>query len=237
MRRYMYEYGITLDAFEGFSINAHNNGKKNPFAMYRNVIKAGAFANAPMIAEPISLFDSAPDGDGAAAVVITSLERAEDLIAKPVKIAGSGAATDTLALQGRTHPLYLEAVSRSTQKALKQARLTLQDIHSIELHDAFTILAVLSLEAMGLSDLGHGWEWAMNMGEQISLMGKLPICTFGGLKSRGNAAGASGVYQAVEAVLQLRGEAEANQIATSTNILIQNLGGLGSTAVTHILQI
>jgi acetyl-CoA C-acetyltransferase len=237
IRRYMHEYDVPLSAFEGFSINAHANGKKNPMAMYRNAIKAGAFANAPMIAEPVSLFDSAPDGDGAAAIVITALERAEDLVAKPIKIVGSAAATDTLALQHRSHPLYLEAVNISANKALAQAKLELSDVQAMELHDAFTILTVLSLEAMGLAERGRGWELAANQGEQISLTGKLPLCTFGGLKSRGNAAGAAGVYQAVEATLQLRGEAGANQIATPSNILIQNIGGLGSTVATHILSI
>ncbi|MDQ7035461.1 MAG: hypothetical protein Q9P01_11670, partial [Anaerolineae bacterium] len=65
MRRYMYEYGLELSDFEGFSINAHANGKRNQYAMYRNTIRDGAFAHAPMVAAPVNLFDSAPDGDGA----------------------------------------------------------------------------------------------------------------------------------------------------------------------------
>ena len=83
MRRYMHEYGVELSAFENFSINAHANGGKNENAMYRNKIKPGAFAKAPMIADPVSLFDSAPDADGAAAVILTSAERAADLVPQP----------------------------------------------------------------------------------------------------------------------------------------------------------
>lgn len=235
MRRYMFEYGIELSAFEGFSLNAHANGSRNQHAMYRNVLRAGAFGKAPMVAEPVSLFDSAPDGDGAAAVILTTSERAADLVAKPVKIVGSAAATDTLALQDRQDLLYLKAADLSAFKAYQQAGLTASDIDLFELHDAFTILSALTLEATGFAQRGEGWKLAQNNGEMLTLNGHLPISTFGGLKSRGNPAGATGIYQAVEACLQLRNEAGDNQVPNARIACIQNLGGLGSTAVTHIL--
>lgn len=235
MRRYMYEYQLSLDAFEGFSINAHANGRRNLNAMYRNAIKAGAFAKAPMVAAPVSLFDSAPDGDGAAAVVLTRYENAEDLVDRPVRILASAMATDTLSLQERAQPLFLSAVQKSVEKALRQANLTLSDIHMLELHDAFTILSVLTLEAAGWSLPGEGWKWGSEQGAAISLTGKLPLSTFGGLKSRGNPAGATGVYQAVEAVMQLHQIAGDNQVRDVERVMVQNMGGLGSTVVTHIL--
>ena len=92
MRRYLYEYNVELSQFEGFSVNAHRNGSRNPYAMYRNLLRAGSFSKAPMIAEPISLFDSAPDADGAAAVVLSRAEHAVDLVPKPVLLAGSAVA-------------------------------------------------------------------------------------------------------------------------------------------------
>ncbi len=237
MRRYMHEYGVELQHFEGFTMNAHTNGKANPLAMYRNLIKAGSFQNAPMVAEPVSLFDSAPDGDGAAVVILMPLEKAEDRVAHPIKIIGSAVATDTLAIQDRENLLRLGAVEQSFNKVLAQAGIKREDIHFAELHDAFTILSALSLEAMGFSDVGKGHEWGANTGESISLKGRLPVSTFGGLKSRGNPHGASGVYQAVEACLQLRGEAGNNQVAHEPKIgLIQSIGGIGSTVATHILQ-
>ncbi|MFZ4812919.1 MAG: thiolase C-terminal domain-containing protein [Phototrophicaceae bacterium] len=237
MRRYMHEYGLDLSAFEGFSLNAHHNGSLNPNAMYRNRLKAGAFAKAPMISDPVSLFDSAPDADGAAAVILTSTERALDRVAKPIQIVGSAAATDIFALHDRKDPLFLAAVALSTQKAFQQADLTPDAVDLFELHDAYTILAALSLEAAGYAERGTGWQLATNGGEAIALTGKLPLSTWGGLKSRGNPAGATGVYQAVEATLQLRGEAGANQVANAQVALIQNLGGLASTAITHLLQV
>ncbi len=235
MRRYMHEYGVDLSAFENFSINAHANGGKNANAMYRNQIKPGAFARAPMISEPVSLFDSAPDADGAAAVIITSGERAGDLVPRPVEILGSAAASDTLALAERADLLDLSAVRASVYRAFQQAGVTHRDIDLFELHDAFTILSALTLEAAGFAERGQGWKLAKD--GQIGLAGELPLCTFGGLKSRGNPVGATGVYQAVEAALQLRGAAGANQVADARVALIQNIGGFGSTAITHILSV
>ncbi len=232
MRRYMHDYGVDLAAFEGFSINAHANGKRNPLAMYRNIIKAGAFAKAPFVSDPVNLFDGAPDADGAAAVILAPLDWAMDRVGQPIKIAGSAVATDTLALHDRKDPLYLKAVALSTQKALAQADKTRDQLDLLELHDAFTILTTLAFEAMGYADRGAGWR----LTEKIGLTGELPISTFGGLKSRGNPIGATGVYQAVEAVLQLRGEANENQVSNAKTALIQNLGGIATTAITHILE-
>jgi acetyl-CoA C-acetyltransferase len=147
-------------------------------------------------------------------------------------ITGSGAASDTLALHDRDDLFALKAVQLSTQKALAQAGIDRDALDLFEMHDAYTILSVLALEAAGFALRGEGWKLAA----QIGLDGVLPISTFGGLKSRGNPVGATGVYQAVEAVLQLRGTAGANQVADAKVALIQSIGGLASTAITHVLQ-
>jgi acetyl-CoA C-acetyltransferase len=234
MRRYMHEYNLGLDAFEGFSINAHANGARSDYAMFRNSIKPGRFAGAPLVSDPVNLFDSAPDADGAAALVITTAERAGDLVPHPIRITASAAATDTLALHDRGDLLFLKAAHLSAFKACRQAGIQPSDIDLFELHDAYTILSTLTLEATGFAERGEGWKLAQS--NAIGLSGSLPISTFGGLKSRGNPAGAAGVYQAVEACLQLRGEAGMNQVANARIAMLQNLGGLGSTAITHILQ-
>lgn len=235
MRRYMHEYGLELSAFEGFSINAHANGGRNNYAMFKNSIKPGRFANAPMISDPVSLFDNAPDADGAAAVILTSYNRAVDMVPQPVKITGSSAATDTLTLHDRSDLLYLKAANISAHKAYARAGISAKDVNLFELHDAYTVISALTLEATGFADRGEGWKLAQS--NAISLTGSIPISTFGGLKARGNPMGATGVYQAVEASLQLRGKAGANQVANAKTALIQNMGGLGSTAIAHILQI
>lgn len=235
MRRYMHEYDVPLSAFEGFSVNAHNNGKLNPHAMYRNTLREGAFSKAPMVSDPVSLFDGAPDGDGAAALIITSADSAPDKVAQPIRITGSSVATDKFMLQEREDLLWFSAVKKSVDSVLAQADISSDEIDLFEAHDAFTILSTLSLEAAGYAERGTGWKMAEN--GQIFRDGKLPISTFGGLKSRGNPAGASGIYQAVEAVLQLRTLAGDNQINEAKIAMIQSIGGLASTVATHILQI
>jgi acetyl-CoA C-acetyltransferase len=203
--------------------------------MFRNTLKPGAFAKAGMVADPVSLFDGAPDADGAAAIILTAAEQAADMVPQPVRITGSAAATDTLTLHDRADLLYLKAAHLSAYKAYAQAGIQPSDVDLFELHDAYTVLSALILEATGYAERGAGWKLAQE--GAIGLNGSLPISTFGGLKSRGNPVGATGIYQAVEACLQLRGEAGANQVAEARTALIQNLGGLASTAVTHVLQI
>lgn len=234
MRRYMHEHGVALEQFEGFSINAHTNGSTNPFAMYRNKLRPGAFAKAPVVAEPVNLFDSAPEGDGAAAVVLTTSERALDSVPKPVLVRGSAAATDALALHNRRDLLFLQAANLAAGRAYEQAGIGPDAIDLAELHDSYTVLTALQLEAAGFAARGEGWTLAAE--GALGRDGRLPISTFGGLKARGNPLGATGVYQAVEIARQLRQDAGDNQIADAHWALALNLGGLGGTAVAHIFE-
>lgn len=234
MKRYMHEYGVQLSDFAGFSVNAHNNGAGNPMAMFRNRIKPEAFTKASVLAEPVNLFDMAPLADGSAAIIVTSRERAGDMVPKPIHIAGSSLATDTLALHDRRNILRLEAAVRSAAQAMAQAGVSQEEINLFELHDAYTVLAALSLEACGFAEPGQGWQLARD--GAIGRNGRIPISTFGGLKARGNPVGATGVYQIVEVAKQLRGEAGDCQVEGATIGMAQNLGGSGATAVTHILK-
>jgi acetyl-CoA C-acetyltransferase len=234
MRRYMYEYHVNTSAFAGFSVNAHANSTTNPNAMYRNRITPEAFTKAPAIAPPVSLLDAAPEGDGAAALILTTTERARELATRPVRIKASAVATDALSLHDRPDPLFLTVASVSARKAYEQANIEPNDIDLFELHDSFTILTALTLEACGFAERGTGYQLACEEG--VGLKGKMPIATFGGLKARGHAGGATGVYQAVEATLQLRGQAGPNQVQGARLAMLQNIGGLGGTAVTHIFE-
>jgi acetyl-CoA C-acetyltransferase len=234
MRRYMHEYGVSLADFAGFSVNAHANAVGNPRAMYRNRVKPEAFAAAPMTAEPISLFDEAPAGDGAAAVIVTGSERAADMVARPVRILASALATDSLAIHDRRDRLWLSAAERSARLAFAQAGLSPADMDVVELHDSFTVMAALALEACGFAARGRGWELARD--GEIGRQGRVPISTFGGLKARGNPIGATGLYQIVEVALQVRGAAGDCQVPGARAGLAQNLGGMAATAVTHILS-
>jgi acetyl-CoA C-acetyltransferase len=226
MRRYMHTYGVALSDFAGFSVNAHANARGNPNAMFRNTITAEAFAKAAMVAEPVNMFDTAPDGDGAAALFLSAEPAA-------VRVAASAIATDTLALHDRPNLLEFEAARLSAERAYQKAGLKPDDIDLFELHDAFTVFAALSLEAAGFAPLGEGWRLAK---DSITRTGRIPISTMGGLKARGNPGGATGVYQVAEVALQLRGEAGPCQLEAARWGMAQCLGGAGATAVTHILE-
>lgn len=233
MRRYMEEYRYRKDDFAGFSINAHANGVNNPNARFRYPITAEAYAKSAMAADPINILDASAMGDGAAAVLLVPFERIADR-ENAIKVVGSGAATDSIAIHDRRDPLWLSAAELSAKKAYRQAGLTASDIDLFEVHDAFTIIEALSLEASGFAERGKGARWANP--ELISPHGKLPLATMGGLKARGHPVGATGIYQVVEATLQLRGEAGPNQVPGARIAMTQNIGGSGSNVYTHILR-
>lgn len=234
MQRYMYEYGYKREDFAGFAVNAHRNAVNNPSAMFRRAISAEAFARAKMIAEPVSLLDSSPIADGAAAVVLAPTDFAVAHGLPAVRIAGSASATDSVALHDRHDLLWLRAAEISAQRAYAQARIKPEDIDFFELHDAFTIMAALSLEAAGFASRGQGARLAME--GEITLAGRIPVCTMGGLKARGHPVGATGIYQVVEAAQQLTGQAGKNQLQGCQLGMTQNIGGSGAIVITHILE-
>lgn len=238
MKRYMHENNVPANGFTGFALTAHANGVANKNAMFRKAIKAETYAKAEMVSDPINMFDIAPNADGAAALVLTrrDLLPSDWHASRPlVKIAGSAASSDTLALHDRKDMLYFDTAQISAGKAMKQAGIVLDQVSFFEYHDAFSIYAALSLEAVGFAIKGKGWKLAED--GSIGLKGRIPCTTMGGMKARGFPGGAAGVYQAVEAVTQLRGQAEANQIAGAKYGLIQSLGGPASTAVSHVLSV
>ena len=229
MRRYMHEYGYQQADFATFAINAHANGAKNPNALFQKPINYQTYANGRVVADPITLYDASPIGDGAAALLLVAADRAPDA----VRVIGSAVATDSLAIHDRADILRLEAAAISAEAAYAQASITPADVDLFELHDAFSIIAALSLEACGFAERGQGVRLAMN--DDILANGRLPISTMGGLKARGHPVGATGLYQLVEATLQLRGQAGAAQIADARIAMTQNIGGSGATVATHIL--
>jgi acetyl-CoA C-acetyltransferase len=240
MQRYLHEFGVERAAFGGFPLIAHANGAGNPNAMFQKPIRPEIYAGAAQVSEPLNIFDVAPNADGAAAVVLTRASLLPPQFPHPlVLISGSSNATDSFAIHDRTDPLTFNAAKLSIQKACQKAHISPLQVDFFELYDAFSIFAVLSLEAAGFAERGQGWKLAQD-GEApaaISLKGSMPISTLGGLKARGNPGGATGVYQAVEATLQLRCQAGVNQLAHPRRALIQSLGGPASTAITHVLEL
>lgn len=234
MQRYMHEYQIPHQAFAPFSLNAHQNAVHNPNAMYQKAINLDTYLHAPVIATPINLYDSSPICDGAASAILCPMEMAKDLRhIKPIRVMASASATDSISLHGRRRITELIAGRKSAQKAYEQAGIQPNDIDIFEVHDAFSIMAALSLEAAGFAEVGKATFLAQD--GEIAIHGRIPISTMGGLKARGHPIGATGMYEIVDLVTQLRGDAGKNQVPNATIGMTQNIGGTGATIVTHIL--
>ena len=235
MRQYLDRFKAPDGALAEFAVHAHRNARNNPMALFRDKkISRRDVMNSRMIHDPIRLLHCSPICDGAAAVILAPTEVARAFTSQPVQILASSAATDRFRLEDRDDPLRLEASQLSAQRAFLQANLNHQDVSFFEVHDAFSIMACLQLEAVGFAGQGEAWRLAAD--GEIAPRGRIPIATMGGLKARGHPVGATGVYQLVEAYLQLAGLAGPNQVADAEVALLQNIGGTGSTVVNHVLR-
>ncbi len=236
MRMYMERYQMPENGLANFSVNAHNNALHNPQALFREKrIKARDVLNSRIVNAPIRLLDCAPICDGAAAVVLAPQTEARAYTDRPVHILASSVATDRFRLDDRRDPLWLAAAHLSAQAAFRRANLHRSDVDLFEVHDAFSIMACLLLEAVGFSERGRGWRLAAE--EEIKLKGRIPISTMGGLKARGHPIGATALYQTCEIALQLTGRAGKNQVKNAQIAMLQSVGGAASTVLTHLFGV
>lgn len=235
MRRYMEMYDVPREAFGRLPLLAHAHAAHNANAMFRKAISMETYLRAPLGCDPLNLYDTAPYADGAAAVLLVNESYLPSLKdAEPIRVAASSAASDALALHDRPEPLAFEAAGLSARQALSKAGLDWQNMDIFELWDETSIYGLLSLEACGFAARGQAGGWLAKL--EAKPAGRPALLTMGGNKGRGFPPGAAGVYQAVEAVLQLRGEAGANQVAGARTAMLQALGGPAATAFTHILR-
>ena len=233
-KRHMHEFGTTKEDLARVAVKNHHNGTMNPFAQYQKEISIDTALNATPVAEPLGLMDCSPVTDGAAAVVLCATDRLKDFSGKPVKIIGSGQASDTLSLHGRRDITTLDATVHAGKMAYKQAHLKPSDINLAEVHDCFTIAEICAIEDLGFVKKGEGGKAVEN--KITTIDGSLPVNTSGGLKSKGHPVGATGVAQIVEITKQLRGEADKRQVKDARIGLAHNVGGSGATCVVHILE-
>jgi acetyl-CoA C-acetyltransferase len=236
MQMYMDRYGVSVNDFNKFSLNAHRNARTNSNALFKDKkVSDRTIRNSPVVSPPLRLYDASPICDGAAAVILTRTNEARAYTDQPVKILSSSVATDWFRLDERDDPLCLFAAAHSAHEAFRKANIHRNDVDFFELHDAFSIMACLLLEAVGFAEDGQGWRMAAE--NKIGLRGTLPVATFGGLKARGHPVGASALYQTCEIVLQLTGRAGKNQVKNAEIGLLQSVGGAASTVLTHIFGV
>jgi acetyl-CoA C-acetyltransferase len=236
-RVHMQRFGTTREQLARVAVKNHANGLLNRHAQYHLKVSVADVLESTLVADPLRLLDCSPVTDGAAALVLTTVERARELAAgKPVvRITGSGLATDTVSLANRGDLAELGAVRLAGERAYAMAGRTPDDIHLAEVHDCFTIAEIMATEALGFFAAGDGGP-AVEKG-LTDLGGRIPVNTSGGLKSKGHPVGATGVAQVIEIVSQLRGDAGQRQVEGARVGMAQNMGGSGGSSVVHILEV
>ncbi|NOZ80159.1 MAG: thiolase domain-containing protein [DPANN group archaeon] len=232
-RLHMHKYHTTEEQLAMVAVKNHAHAIHNPHAQFRRAITVDQVMGSVKIADPLKLLDASPVSDGGAALVLADEKTARSQSDTPVWIAGSGHATDTIALHDREDMLSMRSTVYAARDAFRQAGLSPKDIGMAELHDCFTIAELLALEDLGFVDRGASGSF-IEQG-QAHIGGSLPINPSGGLKAKGHPVGASGIAQAIESVLQLRGDAGLRNTGAEI-ALTQNVGGSGGTAVVHIFR-
>ncbi len=232
-RYHMFTHGTTKEQLAAVSVKNHAHGALNPNAQFQREVPLKIVMGSPIVSDPLTMFDCAPLSDGAAAVVLCPVDMADSFNKDPVAILGTGMGADHMAVHDRRELDAMKATRSAGDKALSMAGLKPEDMDFAEVHDNYTISEIMAIEDLGFFPKGDGGP-ATERGD-TSLHNKIPINTSGGLKAKGQPVGAVGINQAVEAVLQLRGEAGDRQVEDAEYGLIHNIGGTGASAVVHVL--
>jgi acetyl-CoA acetyltransferase len=230
-RYYMEQMNVTRDELSSIPVLDHSNAVTAEHAQFRKAITPEVVGRSAMISDPLRLFDCAPVGDGAAAVLLLN-EEALPAKAKAAEVLGGAISTNEFSVYEREDMLDFKATREAFKGALAQAGVPQKKVSVVEVHDAFSVVGALSLEAMGFSKRGEGSRDAK--AGKYGPGSELPINTFGGLKARGHPVGATGVYQIAEAYLQLTDQAGKNQVPGAQYVATQNIGGVDSTSAVHV---
>jgi acetyl-CoA C-acetyltransferase len=231
-RYYMEQEDVSRDELSSIPVIDHANAVTAEHAQFRKAITPEVVSRSSLIADPLRLFDCAPVGDGAAAALIVNDKGAAAGKGKMAEILGGRISTNEFSIYEREDMLDFKATREAFKAAMGAAAVPSAKLDLVEVHDAFSVVGALSLEAMGFSKRGKGSKDAKE--GKYSRGSKLPINTFGGLKARGHPVGATGLYQIAEACMQVTGRAGKNQVEGARYAATQNIGGVDSTSAVHV---
>jgi acetyl-CoA acetyltransferase len=234
-REHMKRHGTTAIQFARVAVKSHANASLNPYAQYREKYTVEEIMASPMVAEPLTRLMCSPIGDGAAALILVSEEKARQLTTKPVWVTASilGSGKDRA-------PGEPGVTTRMANKAYALAGVGPEDIDVIELHDASAPAELIEYEELGLCKTGEGGKLIEEGATEIT--GRIPVNPSGGLLSKGHPIGATGCAQLVEIYWQLQGEAGDRQVKDGKAKvgLTQNGGGMmrgeAAAMAVHVLQ-
>jgi benzoylsuccinyl-CoA thiolase BbsB subunit len=228
-RRYMHEFGATKEDLAAVSVKARAHGARNPDAQLQSEVTVDDVLAARPVAEPFTLFQCCPTGDGAAAVVVCAADHAPTGRGAPVRILASSLESGryTTGFRDMTVPAI---TVRGAHEAYAQAGITSDDVDVAEVHDAFSIAELLYYEALGFCERGEAP--ALLRSGETSVGGGRPVNPSGGLLAKGHPVGATGVAQVVEVVRQLQGRCDGRQVEGARIGLAHATGG-GLTGLDH----
>ncbi|MEH7114981.1 thiolase family protein [Neobacillus niacini] len=229
---HMRKYGTTEEQLAAISVKNREHASKNQNAHFRKPTTIEEALSGRIISSPLRLFDCSPITDGAAAVIITSDERARDLVSKPIYLAGSGQVVNNFTVSNSYKDLATwPALKLAAQNAFHSAGITARDVDIAEIHDCFSIAELMVYEEMGFCEKGEGGHFVTS--GRAGYGGDVVVNPRGGLIGCGHPLGATGVAQACEIFWQLRGEAGERQVSGAKIGLTHNNSGPGE----HVINI
>jgi acetyl-CoA acetyltransferase len=231
--RHMHEYGTTSEQLAEVAVATRKWAALNPKAAMREPITVADVLASRMVSHPFHLLDCCLVTDAGGAIVLTSAERARDLKKRPAYILGTGEAVSHMLVSQMSDYTRWDAAERSGKLAFEMAGVRPADIDVSQFYDAFTLVPVLGLEALGFCERGEGGAFVA--GGRTAPGGPCPMNTNGGGLSYTHT-GMYGIFLIIEAVRQLRGECGPRQVDGARLALCHGLGGIWSAAATMILS-
>lgn len=229
-QRHMLEFGTTAEQLAAIAVKNHRHGALNPKAQFQNLVTVEEVLTSRPVAEPLTLLQCCPTGDGAAAVVLVASEVAHRFSGKPARIRASVLRSGSF--QGGFRDMTESDLTIATAaEAYGAAGLGPDDLDVLEVHDAFTIGELMYYEALGLCEKGEGGRFVESGASAIG--GRTPVNPSGGLLAKGHPMGATGVAQIVEIVDQLRDRCGQRQVE-GARIGLSHCTGGGTAGFDHV---
>jgi acetyl-CoA acetyltransferase len=230
---HMRKYGTTFEQFAKVSVKNHKHSVANPYAQYQKEMNLEEVMNSRTVAWPNTLPMCCPTGDGAAAAILCSMEKAKQYTTKPIRVAASVLTSDPWTQRDLTMPDINTLTRNAAKEAYEKAGIGPENLDLIELHDCFATAELLHYENLGIC--GEGEAGRMIDEGQTYIGGKIPVNASGGLLSKGHPLGATGVANIAEVVWHLRGEAGGRQVEDA-KVGLAHVIGLGSACTIHVLE-
>jgi acetyl-CoA acyltransferase len=237
-REHMERYGSQPDHYAWIGWKNHKHSVNNPYAQFQDEYSMEDIKAAKVIHEPLTKLQCSPTSDGSGAAIVASERFVEEhgLWDQAVEIAGQALVTDMASTFDERSCIKIVGYDMSKQaarQAMEEAQVGIEDVQVVELHDCFSANELITYEALGLAEEGHGHELVDN--EDTTYGGRWVVNPSGGLISKGHPLGATGLAQCSELTWQLRGEADERQVEGAEVGLQHNIG-LGGAAVVSVYR-